>query len=74
MADSASMSADDDSEFEVTCAKCKGTRSEYKSEDDCYVDCSACNGSGFQPTQLGARILALVRHNARLSVTADFRL
>ena len=31
------------------------------------MDCHRCHGCGFVPTEMGARILRLIRHNTRIS-------
>jgi len=40
---------------------------------DNYVDCPDCRGSGFKPTEIGARILTLIKHNAKLAVSAELQ-
>jgi DnaJ-class molecular chaperone len=61
-------------ELEMVCQRCGGTgqRAEVGS-DDGYVDCFDCHGTGYKPTPIGVRILELVRHNSRVSVTAELR-
>lgn len=58
--------------LEVPCLSCDGRRVNYNSEVDLFDKCDACNGTGMVPTAIGARILELVRHNSRVSVTAEF--
>lgn len=59
-------------ELEVKCEACNGSGSTYQPEADQYDDCSKCNGSGFMPTAIGARILTLLRHQCRVTVTSEF--
>ena len=51
--------------LETPCPSCRG-RGEYWSDDcDSRRGCETCGGAGFVPTDLGERILALMRHNFR---------
>ena len=50
-----------DDEFQVFCDACEGT-----GDDTGYGGgerCKQCNGAGFVPTELGRKILELVRNN-----------
>lgn len=58
-------------DLEKVCEVCSGKKYAYSSEEDAFPDCSNCNGSGFVPTESGKRILDLLRHNSRVSVTAQ---
>ena len=49
---------------------CGGHRVRHDSESDSFPDCAACNGSGLVPTSIGARILDLLRHNSRVTLSA----
>ena len=48
-------------ELEVPCSHCDGEGT----VDDCREEtpCPFCEGAGFEPTELGRTILALIRHN-----------
>lgn len=59
-------------ELECTCQGCQGEKAFYDSEKDCIVDCETCGGTGLIPTEAGKRVLALIRHNTRLTVSATF--
>lgn len=59
--------------LEQKCPDCKGKGNTYNVEEDCVLDCKICNGSGFVPTTIGARILDLIRHNSRVTVSAELR-
>ena len=60
--------------LETKCETCFG-RGGYGDveEERGWAECLSCNGSGYKPTSIGARILELVRHNSRVSVSAEFR-
>jgi len=62
-------------DLEKMCASCKGTGwcESIKEDDGGWGTCSDCAGTGFIPTEIGARILELVRHNSRVNITAEFR-
>ena len=60
-------------ELEKVCESCGGKRKEYDHIEDCFADCCDCNGSGFVPTPIGSRILDLIRHNSRVTVSAELR-
>ena len=54
--------------------KCRGRGGYADIEDDNgWAECLSCGGSGYKPTELGARILELVRHNSKLKVSAELR-
>ena len=49
-------------ELEVLCEGCRGKGETF----DCYgrqYRCAGCNGSGYQTTEFGEKILSLIRHN-----------
>ena len=48
-------------ELEVLCPDCDGRGWEWYTKTRCEI----CNGAGYMPTELGERILALMRHNFR---------
>jgi Tryptophan RNA-binding attenuator protein inhibitory protein len=50
--------------LEIPCPFCegKGGRKHY---DHYFETCAACDGSGFQPTALGSKIINLMKHNFR---------
>ncbi|WP_425503696.1 hypothetical protein [Luteolibacter flavescens] len=58
-------------ELEEVCPSCMGRCGTYDSERDSCTDCETCHGSGFVPTETGKKILALVRHNHRVKVSAE---
>ena len=47
--------------LEVVCPKCsgKGGRDDYEG----WITCRPCKGIGFIPTEVGAAVLDIVRHN-----------
>lgn len=53
--------------LEVPCQECQGEKG-YWSHDNRYVRCGFCNGSGFAPTELGEKILALMRHCVTIGI------
>ena len=59
-------------DLEKSCRHCAGKGHVYDGEEDCYADCGKCNGSGLVPTATGLQVLALVRHQFRVTVTSDF--
>lgn len=61
-------------DLEAICSACRGGRCLYDSDSDSYPDCKSCNGSGYVPTPVGARILDLVRHNARVTVSSFLKI
>jgi hypothetical protein len=50
--------------LEVPCGKCGGS-GRYDEGDHVRRRCPWCEGAGFEPTEFGERILALMRHNFR---------
>ena len=58
--------------LELECNRCHG-KGEFadSAEPDGALACITCNGSGFVPTEIGARILSLMGHNSRLTVSAE---
>ena len=62
-------------DLEKPCEWCegRGKRVDMQS-DEGYSECYKCGGSGFIPTEIGARILALMRHNSRVRVNAELRI
>ena len=58
--------------LEAKCAACGGNGGKlWRGEEEGWRECAKCNGSGYVPTDIGARILKLVRHNSRLTVSAE---
>ena len=49
-------------EFEVLCAVCNGSGIDIH-DPDSRDPCGVCNGARFEPTELGEKILSLIRHN-----------
>lgn len=65
------MNDSDLPELERRCEPCEGRgRFTDVEEDEGWYYCQKCNGSGFVPTAVGARILDLIRHNSRVTITA----
>ena len=54
---------DDQHALEMPCGACFGEGGEHT--DAGWEQCCVCDGSGFQTTELGKRILDLMRHNFR---------
>jgi hypothetical protein len=48
-------------ELETVCIHCKG-EGRYSGGRKSYR-CEACDGAGYTPTEFGAKVLALMRHN-----------
>jgi DnaJ-class molecular chaperone len=48
-------------ELETVCPSCKGKGGETERRQ--WYPCVRCEGAGYIPTEIGASILALVRHN-----------
>ena len=60
--------------LETKCENCAGSGFIYEREEvSGKSECEDCNGSGFVPTSIGARILDLIRHNSRVTVSAELR-
>lgn len=70
---SKSLLQDDSALLEISCAVCLGKRMQYDRDNDSFKECPACNGSGFVPTAIGARILDLIRHNSRVKISAELQ-
>jgi hypothetical protein len=51
-------------ELEVRCKECEGTGGLADSIDRSWSNCAGCKGAGWIPTDLGKRILDLMKHNA----------
>ena len=49
--------------LECRCERCDGMGWLMKYGEN--LRCNNCNGAGFEPTELGEQVLALVRHNFR---------
>lgn len=60
--------------LETVCAECHGGKgySDIAATNG-WAICSTCGGTGYVPTVIGARILDLVRHNSRVTVSAELR-
>ena len=56
--------------LEDKCQECNGSRGNHDPEHG-WIDCYKCNGAGFIPTEAGARIIALIRHNSRMKISAQ---
>jgi len=60
-------------DFEIMCPKCNGRGWMLDIEqDEGKSACDNCEGAGYTPTEIGVRILKLIRHNSRVNITADF--
>lgn len=61
-------------DLEIQCEQCNGTRG-YRDavEHNGWADCPYCDGSGYKPTPIGARILDLIRHNSRVKISAELQ-
>ena len=61
-----------DGVLESKCPSCGGRKGFSDGEEEGgWRDCARCNASGFVPTPMGARILDLIRHNSRVTVSAE---
>lgn len=61
----------DDLVLENICPECNGAKGYNDIEaDGGWADCGECNGAGFVPTSIGSRILDLIRHNSRVTISA----
>ena len=61
-------------ELEIACPVCNGKKGRATGEEESgFSECFRCEGSGFIPTPLGARILELIHHNSRVQVSAELR-
>lgn len=66
--------SESDLQLESKCPECNGSGGKFwRGEEEEWRECAKCHGSGYVPTQIGARILELVRHNSRLTVSAELR-
>ncbi len=52
-------------DLETQCEWCEGRGVFFEGCEK--MDCHRCHGCGFVPTEMGARILRLIRHNTRIS-------
>ena len=59
-------------DLESKCLHCEG-RGGFTAEEGERELCHDCSGSGFKPTPIGERILKLIRHNSRVTVSAELR-
>jgi RecJ-like exonuclease len=55
------MTTPSDLVLEIPCPCCDGRGWEWYSHERCDV----CDGAGYMPTDLGEKVLALMRHNFR---------
>ena len=62
------------SDLETVCATCRGAGG-YRDieEDGGFATCDKCGGSGYVPTEDGAKILSLIRHNCNVTLSAALR-
>lgn len=61
-------------DLETQCERCEGRRGYSDIEaDNGWAECFKCDGTGFIPTAIGARVLDLIRHNSRVTVSAELR-
>jgi DnaJ-class molecular chaperone len=58
--------SDTDIEFETPCDICDGKGGSFSEYPRQWFPCHACNGSGYQTTKIGEKVLRLMRHNFRL--------
>lgn len=65
------MEGESDWVLEIQCNECDG-----RGGDGAGEECLACDGTGYIPTELGEKILSLIRHNltGRVSVLRSNRL
>jgi hypothetical protein len=56
-------------DLEKKCTECDGARG-FNDPEFGWIDCPACEGAGYVPTEMGSRILRLIRHNKNLLVRA----
>jgi Tryptophan RNA-binding attenuator protein inhibitory protein len=49
-------------ELEKTCTSCHGEHSDEWYDGARHI-CLVCNGSGYEPTEFGLRVLELMRHH-----------
>jgi DnaJ-class molecular chaperone len=54
-------------ELEVRCERCEGRGEEDEVGTFRTYDCPECGGAGFVPTEFGQKVLAIVRHNLRIT-------
>ena len=59
-------------QLEELCPACKG-KGLYAEVDE-KIPCYKCNGSGYVPTKEGLQIIALIRHNSRITIEADLQI
>ena len=50
-------------ELETSCRLCEGAGRVH--EEGRYRRCGCCNGAGYEPTEFGKKVLAMMRHNFR---------
>lgn len=55
--------------LELPCDHCKGSGLVW--DDGSKCPCTRCGGAGHVPTDLGEKILTLVRHNSSVRVNAE---
>jgi len=51
-------------DLEVPCPHCEGDRG-ITHGDGHWSRCPVCDGAGYKPTEVGKKVLALMRHNFR---------
>jgi hypothetical protein len=61
----ADISEDNLPDLETVCGRCQG-RSGHKESGE-WIDCHFCAGAGFIPTDFGAKVIALLKHNLVLN-------
>lgn len=52
-------------ELETVCPECEGDNDYNANAYGPWRPCGSCGGAGYIPTDLGAKIIDLIRHNIR---------
>jgi DnaJ-class molecular chaperone len=50
-------------DLETLCENCRGKGGWREGQHGSWYSCGRCNGAGYVPTEIGERVITIMRHN-----------